>query len=204
MVRFALLLLAALSLCAAIIATTEAFSTHHQLRTSVGGARMGRSAWITRYSSSDSTSEEGDGVPSPEDDSAAPPPAPPPQQQARQQPPLPKSKPLDPLFVSLTKMDEETKNAPTMELPVWGELILDKSLIVLLPAAAFAVLGFVLSAYVALNVNDPTLLLVGEDGSSPPPVRQEKVATDGCRGLCSSQEQDLAGLEKFMKSLGKN
>lgn len=110
----------------------------------------------------------------------------------------PPPKALDPLVRSLTRMDEETMNAPTMNVPLWGELIVDKSLMVLLPAGTFAVLGLLLSINVALNSRDK---FVDPNPVLPPPVNNKVVKSDdGCRGLCS---QDTANLENFMKSLRK-
>lgn len=110
----------------------------------------------------------------------------------------PPPKALDPLVRSLTRMDEETKNAPTMNVPLWGELIVDKSLMVLLPAGAFAVLGLLLSINVALNSQDK---FFDPNPVPPPPVNNKVVKSDdGCRGLCS---QDTANLENFLNSLRK-
>jgi hypothetical protein len=102
---------------------------------------------------------------------------------------------MDPLVQSLTRMDQDTANAPSMQIPIWGELILDRSLYVLLPVAGFAVIGFFLSVYVGLNVSDDWVSSV----TTPAKV----VVDDGCRGLCSSQDQDLEGLRTFMNRFAK-
>jgi hypothetical protein len=102
---------------------------------------------------------------------------------------------MDPLVMSLTRMDEDTANAPSMQIPIWGELILDRSLFVLVPVAGFAVIGFFLSVYVGLNVSD--------DWVSSVVPSTKFVVDDGCRGLCSSQDQDLEGLRTFMNRFAK-
>ena len=119
-------------------------------------------------------------------------------------PSTPQPKRLDPLVQSLTRMDAETANAKTVQVPLWGELILDRSLFLLVPAAAFAVIGFIFSFYVALNASDDWV-----NNSSSTPVEstlqsQPAVVNDsGCRGLCSQSEQDLEGLKNFMNRLAK-
>jgi hypothetical protein len=35
---------------------------------------------------------------------------------------------MDPLVRSLTRMDETTKNSPTTQIPLLGEVVLDRSL----------------------------------------------------------------------------
>lgn len=106
---------------------------------------------------------------------------------------------LDPLLVSVTRMDDATKSAPTMNVPIWGEVILDKSLFVLLPVAAFAVLGFLSFIVVAANSGDAFINAMNENAmlkGYPTPTTEE-----GCRGLCSSQEQDLESLRTYMKAI---
>jgi hypothetical protein len=109
---------------------------------------------------------------------------------------------LDPLFKAVTRMDEETANAKSISLPLWGELILDRSLFVLLPVAAFGIGGFSLSIYVAMNSGDAfTNAFVESDLAGL--VQQSTPAENACRGLCSSQEEDLEGLRAFMSKLAK-
>jgi hypothetical protein len=98
-------------------------------------------------------------------------------------------------------MDEETARADSIQVPLWGELILDKSLFVLLPIAAFGIGGFLLSLYVLLNSGDAFVSAVQENAvlqSTPPGAVQAGGGDSGCRGLCSSQEQDLEGLKAYM------
>lgn len=108
---------------------------------------------------------------------------------------MPQPKQLDPLVRSLTRMDAETKDAPTILVPLWGELILDKSLYVLAPVVLFAVLGFGLSINVALNASDDWIVT---------PSTSKVVKTDySCRGLCAQQDADLERLSAFMQQFAK-
>ena len=115
-----------------------------------------------------------------------------------------RTRPLDPLVASLTRMDEETLQAKRTNIPIWGELILDKSLMIFIPVTLFAVIGFGMSFYVALNSQDAIVdaLL---DASSPEYLRGvvEPVSDGSCRGLCGSQQGDLEALRGFMSGLGK-
>jgi len=52
--------------------------------------------------------------------------------------------------------------------------------------------------YVGLNAQDA--FVVAGDELSPTKVVTEPT---GCRGLCSTQEQDLEGMRSFMESLRK-
>ena len=103
---------------------------------------------------------------------------------------------VDPLIASLTRMDEATQMAPTVQVPVWGELILDRSLFVLLPIALFAVGGLLLSIQVATHSVDAIVDATANSAASssiPDP--------EACRGLCSDQEQSYYGLQTFMNKL---
>jgi hypothetical protein len=112
---------------------------------------------------------------------------------------------LDPLVVSLTRMDDETLNAPRTQVPLWGELILDRSLFVLLPVGAFAVIGFLMSLYVGVNAQDSFVdAWVEAARQQSAAVGASGLDESGCRGLCSNQEQDLQDLAAFMKSLRQN
>jgi len=103
-------------------------------------------------------------------------------------------------------MDEDTARADTVQVPLWGELILDKSLFVLLPLAAFAIGGVLLSLYVLANSGDEFVAALQENAvlqsASPSSGAAASVAgEEGCRGLCSSQAQDLEGLKAYMSGL---
>ena len=118
---------------------------------------------------------------------------------------------LDPLLASLTRMDEEMMNTPTTKVPLLGEIPLDGSIVVLLPVALIAVVGFVMSINIAFNSKDLIVEkmdeanLSGKMGEinaamSKPPVKQS-VEYDGCRGLCNNQDEQLDNMRNFMNSL---
>ena len=135
---------------------------------------------------------------------SVPPPSPPPQPIGQNAP----TKRLDPLMASLTRTDPNVANLPTRNVPFFGEVPVDGSLTVLIPAAVIAVLGFVLSIVVAFNSKDllaSTLSQVSDEISSTA-IRQSNQKYDDsvCRGICSSQQDDLEGLRKFMGALKKN
>lgn len=117
---------------------------------------------------------------------------------------------LDPLLASLTKMDDETMNAQRLQIPIWGELILDRSLFIFLPVALFAIGGIVTSLYILANSGDEFVNAINNNAilqSIPtfkPPMSADSLsdaATQGCRGLCSQQDADLESLSKFMNSI---
>jgi hypothetical protein len=73
-------------------------------------------------------------------------------------------------------------------------------LIVLAPAAVIAVLGFIFSIVVTFNNQDEFVKIINQASQqNTNKVYDENV----CRGLCSSQDQDLEGLRGFMESLRK-
>jgi hypothetical protein len=131
------------------------------------------------------------------------------QQQQQQQAAMnekPPPRPMDPLVRSLTRMDEATKNAPTRQIPLFGEVVLDRSLYLFVPAAIFAVLGFIMSITVIINSGDVIVnnLTTAATTSTTDTTQSSSTAiTSDCRGICSSQEQDLEGLRNFMSSFGK-
>ena len=104
-------------------------------------------------------------------------------------------------------MDPETANQPTRKVPLLGEIPVDGSMTVLLPAAGIAVLGFIFSIVVAFNSQDEFVRIlsqVSEDISDTAAQKTNMVYDENvCRGLCSSQEQDLEGLRGFMEMLAK-
>lgn len=128
----------------------------------------------------------------------SPPPTPP--------PPVPPKR-LDPLMASLTRMDPETARGPTRNIPIFGEVPVDGSLVVLVPAAVIGFLGFVLSIVVAVQSSDlivDSLNSVADDLTQSAFENSNKVYDESvCRGLCSSQDQDLDNLRSFMEGLRK-
>ena len=110
---------------------------------------------------------------------------------------------LDPLFLAVTKMDPQTQRAERMSVPIWGELVLDRSLFVFLPIAIFALGGILLSLYVLLNSSDTFVNAIIDAATKQSiPTSSSFPDSDSCRGLCSSQSQDLEGLRSYMNRLG--
>jgi hypothetical protein len=137
----------------------------------------------------------------PEEKNASSPPPP-------RAPPVVPQKRMDPLMASLTRMNPETANGPTRKIPIFGEVPVDGSLVVLVPAALIGVLGFILSIVVAVQNTDQivdSLNSVADELSQTATSKVNKVYDESvCRGLCSSQESDLEGLRSFMESLRKD
>jgi len=150
-----------------------------------------------------------------EESEAAPPPTPeevskkpasdpmPPPGMLRTPPAVP-AKRLDPLLASLTRVDPNANsNAPKTQIPLLGEVTLDKQLFIVVPIVAFAVLGFVFFFVVAFNSQDVFVDSINQWNDSvmnpPAPVPLDP---NECRGLCSSQDKDLEGLRNFMNGLG--
>ena len=84
-------------------------------------------------------------------------------------------------------MDEDTARADTVQVPLWGELILDKSLFVLLPLAAFGIGGVLLSLYVLANSGDEFVAALQENAvlqsaspGVPPPAWPVRRGVGGC------------------------
>lgn len=104
-------------------------------------------------------------------------------------------------------MDPEAIRGPTRNVPLFGEVPVDGGLVVLVPAAVIALLGFILSIVVAVNSSDElvaALSNVADDIAQTASQKTNMVYDEGvCRGICSSQEEDLQGLAKFMESLRK-
>lgn len=117
-------------------------------------------------------------------------------------PELPQPVRLDPLVASLTRMDQDTKDAPTMQVPIWGELILDRSLYLLVPAVLFAAIGFGMSLYIGLTSQDAVVAGLQQQAAESP-EQATAVVAEKCRGLCSNQREDLQDLSNFMNSLKK-
>lgn len=121
-------------------------------------------------------------------------------------PPVPPKR-LDPLMASLTRLDPESADVPTKNVPFLGEIPVDGSLALLIPAAGIAVIGFILSIVIAVRSSDEIVGLlsqVSSDINQAAVSKSSQVYDDGaCRGICSSQQQDLEGLKSFMEGLKK-
>lgn len=99
-----------------------------------------------------------------------------------------------------TSPPQTTSPGPSNRIPgssnplIQGEVTMDGSLLVLVPAAVTAILGFIVSISIALN--SPDEIVSSFDFK---PRNEQSVPTDVCRGLCSSQEEDLNKLREFWK-----
>ena len=112
--------------------------------------------------------------------------APPPVQQSR----------MDPLMASLTRIDPETAvSSDTSER--------EKKL--LYPALGFAAIGFFSSVFMTVTSMDTisAKLQQSTEVLSQPPV-MNKQYDDTCRGLCSSQDQQLEDMRSFMNKFAKD
>jgi hypothetical protein len=111
---------------------------------------------------------------------------------------------IDPLIASLTRIDEPTpNNVPMVQVPLFGEIPADGTLGLLAPAAAIGILGFIFSIVVAFNSRDS--IVEGFSSVELPKMEYSPtVVEEGkCRGLCSSQAEDLDGLRNFMESISR-
>ncbi|KAI2494051.1 hypothetical protein MHU86_20494 [Fragilaria crotonensis] len=121
-------------------------------------------------------------------------------------PPKPKRQ-LDGLMAAVTRTAPSDSNTPTTNLPFFGELPIDGSLLVLAPAAAIAVLGFVMSVVVAFNAKDTfvdQLTVLSQEINTAALAKTNSASDGSCRGLCSSQDQQLEGMRIFMESLARS
>jgi hypothetical protein len=110
---------------------------------------------------------------------------------------------LDPLVRAVTRSDgPASTTASSVSIPVLGSIELDRSLFLLVPLIGFAVGGILLSLYILVNSGDAIVQSVAE--STATTRAATTINSDAaCRGLCSSQQQDLEGLRTYMNSLGK-
>lgn len=116
---------------------------------------------------------------------------------------------MDPLMASLTRDDSNTSpDQPTQNMPLFGEIPADGTLLLLAPAAAFSVLGLIYSIVIAFNSSDQIVSSVMQAGDSIAQTavnRNNKVYDKNvCRGLCSSQQEDLDGMRNFMEAITRN
>lgn len=117
---------------------------------------------------------------------------------------------VDPLVAALTRNDAAppTTAEKTINAPLLGEIPIDGSFVVLVPAAIFAVLGVLVGIVVAFNARDdfvvPSLTDVSDGINEAAYAKANTQVVDGvCRGICSAQEDDLDGLRTFMEGLRK-
>jgi hypothetical protein len=161
-----------------------------------------RSSFSVRLSAiDDSSSESSDAAPDNDEstsDSSASVPAP----AAPAAPRNPNANPkrIDPLMASLMRSTPETK-APIRNLPILGEVAMDQSVYLVAFAVVFGILGLVFSIYVGISNQEAFT----EALKANPYLQSAGSAPDGegCRGICSSQQDDLDQLRVFMNGLGK-
>lgn len=115
---------------------------------------------------------------------------------------------MDPLLASLTRTDPSAGNVKTVKAPLFGEVAIDGSLVVLVPAVVIGLVGFVMAFDLALNSRDAivdSLSQLGDDVTAAAAAKTNSLAPiDGsCRGICSTQETDLESLKTFMQGLSK-
>lgn len=125
----------------------------------------------------------------------------------QQQQPSQDNDELDPLIMSLTRNDQiddsSSGASKSVNAPLFGEIPIDGSLVVLLPAAVIGLVGFAMSVNIAMNSGDAivdSLNQLSEDATAAALAKTNIAAPigDGCRGICSS---DGGGIETFMNSL---
>ena len=112
--------------------------------------------------------------------------APPPVQQPR----------MDPLMASLTRIDPETAGSSEAS---------EREKKLLYPALGFAAIGFFASLFMTVTSMDTisAKLQQSTEVLSQPPV-MNKQYDDACRGLCSSQDQQLEDMRSFMNKFAKD
>jgi hypothetical protein len=192
---FARTLLLLLVACSYNVKLARAFAPVSIAREAYMMKRANKGSAFAIYSTDEASEPSKEGAPAPVASVpvSAPPPVPP--------------KRMDPLMASLTMSDPTKANSPTKKIPFFGEVPVDGGLMLLVPAAVIAVLGFIFSVYVAANSQDAlvqALSSVSNDLATTATQKSNMVYDESvCRGLCSTQEQDLEGLRGFMESLRK-
>ena len=134
---------------------------------------------------------------------------PPPPTPTRNSPPAVRQQRMDPLMASLTRdTSGSSPDQPMQNIPLFGEIPADGTLLLLAPAAVFAVLGFIYSIVIAFNSSDAivdSVLQAGDSIAQTASTRNNRVYDKNvCRGLCSSQQQDLDGMRNFMESITRS
>lgn len=100
-------------------------------------------------------------------------------------------------------MDATTATAKTIPLPLWGDLILDRSLFYLLPVAAFGLIGLVASIIVLFNSTDDFATAITDARTTASAAAAAAVSDDDsslCRGLCSNPN-NVEGLRQYMMGI---
>lgn len=134
---------------------------------------------------------------------------PPPPTPTQNAPPVVRQQAMDPLMASLTRdSSNASPDQPTQNVPLFGEIPADGTLLLLAPAVVFAALGFIYSIVIALNSSDQiasSLMQAGDSIAQSAVNRNNKVYDkNACRGLCSSQQEDIDGMRNFMEAITRN
>jgi len=134
---------------------------------------------------------------------------PPPPTPTRNSPPVVRQQRMDPLMASLTRdSSNASPDQPTQNVPIFGEIPADGTLLLLAPAAVFAILGFIYSIVIAFNASDQivnSMLQAGDSVAQSAKNRNNRVYDKNvCRGLCSSQQEDIDGMKNFMEAITRN
>lgn len=120
-------------------------------------------------------------------------------------PPIPQKRMVDPLMDRMTRDNPASANLPTRNIPLFGEIPVDGSLMLLVPAVVFAILGFVMSAVIAIKAQDQIFDTFSQatNAMAQSAINQPNQVYDKnvCRGICSTQQDDIEGLYQFMKSI---
>lgn len=127
---------------------------------------------------------------------------PPPPTPTRNSPSAVRQQSMDPLMASLTRDNSDTSpDQPTQNVPFFGEIPADGTLLLLAPALVFGILGFVYSIVIAFNSSDQ---IVNSLTQSAINKNNQVYDKNVCRGLCSSQQEDIEGLRNFMEAITRN
>jgi len=127
---------------------------------------------------------------------------PPPPTPTRNSPSAVRQQSMDPLMASLTRDNSDTSpDQPTQNVPFFGEIPADGTLLLLAPALVFGILGFVYSIVIAFNSSDQIVNSLTQTAVNKNNQVYDK---NVCRGLCSSQQEDIEGLRNFMEAITRN
>jgi len=126
-------------------------------------------------------------------------------QQRTSQPP-PQGQRLDPLIAALTRNDLKASPGETKNVPFFGE-VQDGEMKQLAAAGFVTLAGLILSLVVAYQSRDifsNALAMMSNQMGDAAFAQTNNVYDEGCRGLCSSQEESLEGLRTFMETITSN
>lgn len=116
---------------------------------------------------------------------------------------------MDPLMASLTRDNSNaTPDEPTQTVPFFGEIPADGTLFLLVPAVLFASLGFIMSIVIAVKSSDQIVGSFSQVGDNVAQIVAEQpnrsYDENVCRGICSTQQDDVDGLYNFMEMITRS